>query len=186
MLRFLALACGAGIAWAGAASAQAIIIGGGLAKDCYESVEDGSTRYTQIERICTNALTQESLTRTNRAATLVNRGIVRMRAERYEDAIADYDRALALEPELGAAYLNRGAALIFMEEYEQAVASLDRAIDLETQDLHAAYYNRAIARERSGDVEGAYFDFARAGDLMPDWDLPQRQLSRFTVVGPDT
>ena len=59
--------------------------------------------------------------------------------------------------------------------------SLNRAIELDTNDLFAAYYNRAIARENTGDVPGAYYDFQRSLELKPGWDLAQRQLSRFEV-----
>lgn len=164
------------------AAGQAIVIGGGLAKDCYESVEAGTGQTRQVEQTCTRALTEETMTRANRAATYVNRGIVRMRDGRHDAALSDYDRALRIEPELGAAYLNRGAALIHQKRFEEALAALDRAIELETKELYAAHYNRAIARERTGDVEGAYSDFLKASELKPDWELVKRQLERFTVV----
>lgn len=165
------------------ANAQAVIIGGGLAKDCYLAVEAGATNFVQTERLCTRALEGETMTRGNRAATYVNRGILRMRNDRIDGAIDDYDRALQLDDELGAAWLNRGAALILDDQIAEALVALDKAISFETQDLHAAHYNRALAREKSGDVTGAYYDFRDAAALKPDWDLPQYQLQRFTVVG---
>ncbi|MCI4644247.1 MAG: tetratricopeptide repeat protein [Hyphomonadaceae bacterium] len=166
---------------AGTASAQAIIIGGGMAKDCFLSVQAQSTRFSEVEDMCSMALESEVMTRANRAATYVNRGIIRMRAGNYDDALSDYDRALSLREDLGAAYLNRGAALILAGDHAAAKAALDRAIELGTNDLHAAHYNRAIAKEHTGDVPGAYYDFREAAELKPDWDLPQLQLERFTV-----
>lgn len=167
---------------AGTASAQAIIIGGGLAKDCFMEVQAQSTQFTQVEDTCTKALESEVMTRANRAATYVNRGIIRMRSGDYPSALSDYDRAIGLDEELGAAYLNRGAALILSGDHAGAKEALDRAIELHTNDLHAAHYNRAIAREHTGDVSGAYYDFLEAAELAPEWDLPQRQLERFTVT----
>jgi len=164
------------------ASAQAFIIGGGMAKDCYTDVRDGRESYRALERVCTDALQQEALTAENRAATHVNRGIARMRAERYEAAMEDYNRALEIDATLGAAYLNIGAALIFQRRFDEALEPLDTAIELDSEDLFAAYYNRAIAREQTGDIEGAYDDFQRSGELKPDWELPRRQLARFTVT----
>ncbi|MEM0986485.1 MAG: tetratricopeptide repeat protein [Pseudomonadota bacterium] len=164
------------------ASAQAFVIGGGMAKDCYTKVRDGSDTFRSLERLCTQALQQEALTPTNKAATYVNRGIARMRAERYDSAIEDYERAISFSEDLGAAYLNLGAALIFQRRYDEALAPLDKSITLESQDLFAAHYNRAIAREQSGDIEGAYEDFLRSTELKPEWDLARRQLDRFTVT----
>lgn len=167
---------------AGMANAQAIVIGGGLAKDCFFAVAGDTQNFTSTDNLCTRALEEETMTRSNRAATYVNRGILRMRAGQLDSALEDYERAISLQEDLGAAYLNRGAALIFADDFVGALEALNRAIELDTQDLHAAYYNRAIAREQSGDVTGAYYDFLQAKELNPDWDLVDRQLSRFSVT----
>ena len=182
MLRPALLAAGLAIGLAMPTSGQAIVLGGGLAKDCYEAVKAGSERVHQTEQTCTRALELEAMTRTNRAATYVNRGILKMRAERYDQAQSDYDRALAISPELGAAYLNRGAALIHQKRFEEALVALNRAIELGTEEMFAAHYNRAIAKERTGDVEGAYYDFLRSSELKPEWELVKRQLERFSIV----
>ena len=182
---YMKRACLAGIAClgfiAGTASAQVTVIGGGLAKDCFLKVESGSTNYVDVKQTCTLALESEVMTRINRAATYVNRGIIRMRSGDHDGALGDFDRAISLQEDLGAAYLNRGAALILLGDYENAKFALDTAIDLDTKDMHAAHYNRAIAKERTGDIPGAYYDFQEAAGLKPDWDLPLRQLERFTV-----
>jgi len=183
MLKRLSVVAALAAACAFPATGQAVVIGGGLAKDCFMQVEAQSSRFIEVERICTRALESETMTRTNRAATYVNRGIIRMRAGSYDRAIRDYDRAINLQEELGAAYLNRGAALILRGDPADAIGDLDRAISFESNDLHAAHYNRALARERTGDVTGAYYDFKTASELRPEWQLPLRQLERFTVTG---
>jgi tetratricopeptide (TPR) repeat protein len=60
--------------------------------------------------------------------------------------------------------------------------SLNKAIELDSHDLYAAYYNRAIAREHTGDIQGAYFDFKRADELNPESDLAKRQMERFQIT----
>ena len=60
--------------------------------------------------------------------------------------------------------------------------SLEKAIELNSEDLYAAYYNRAIARENTGDVQGAYYDFVKSKELNPEFDATDRQLARFTVT----
>lgn len=161
--------------------AQVFVIGTGLGGECYQQTQRNYTSYTTAERTCTRAIREETMTRPNRAATYVNRGVLRMRNGDYDSAIADYAEAVRLQPELGAAYLNQGAALIYKKEFGAAIGPLDKAIELNSSDLFAAYYNRGIAREHSGDVNGAYQDFLTALELKPDWDLAQYQLNRFSV-----
>ncbi|MEM6651975.1 MAG: tetratricopeptide repeat protein [Pseudomonadota bacterium] len=177
----LMLAAAATALIAETASAQVFVIGNGLGGECYTKTKNKSSNFRETEQICTRALREQTMTRSNRAATLVNRGVLRMRAGRYDSALEDYAEATRLQPELGAAYLNQGAALIYQRNFQSAIDPLSRAIELNSLDLFAAYYNRAIARENSGDVEGAYFDFKKSLELKPDWDLAGRQLARFTV-----
>ena len=68
------------------------------------------------------------------------------------------------------------------KDYNAAMESLNKAIELDSHDLYAAYYNRAIAKEQTGDIQGAYFDFKRADELNPDSDLAKRQMERFQVT----
>lgn len=163
------------------ASAQVFVIGNGLGGECYEKTKSGSTYFAAAEDVCTRALREQAMTRSNRAATYVNRGVLRMRKGYYDKALEDYDAAINLRPNIGEAYLNRGAALIYTSDFASAIAPLDRAIELDSRDLFAAYYNRGIAKENSGDIPGAYYDFQKALELKPDWDLALHQLSRFTV-----
>lgn len=163
------------------ASAQVFVIGNGLGGECYQKTKNDYISFRDADQTCTRALREQVMTRSNRAATYVNRGVLRMRAGKYDAALADYAEATDLNPELGAAFLNEGAAHIYRQDFAAALAPLDRAIELESADLFAAYYNRAIAKENTGDVSGAFHDFETALELKPGWDLAERQLTRFTV-----
>ena len=167
------------------ANAQVFVIGNGLGAECYQNTKQASASFVRSDEICTRALREETMTRENRAATYVNRGVLRMRNGRHDDALADYANAIELKSELGAAYLNRGAAYIYQRDFASAIAPHERAIQLKSKDLFAAHYNLAIARENTGDVPGAYADFKKALELKPEWDLAIRQLERF-VVTPST
>ncbi|HPF22257.1 MAG TPA: tetratricopeptide repeat protein [Hyphomonas sp.] len=181
MTRFALLAASLVALAVPAASAQVSVIGGGVARDCYEAALFSKVSPQEGEKICTKAIESEVMKLENRAATYTNRGVLRMRAGKYDAALADYAVAKNLKPELGAIWLNEGAAHIFRKDYATALVSLDKAIELETQDLYAAYYNRAIAKENTGDVPGAYFDFQKSLELKPDFERAEWQLSRFTV-----
>ena len=163
------------------ASAQVTVIGGGMARECFESAKHAWVSPSEGEKICTRALNYETLNVSNRAATYTNRGVFRMRDGDYDKALADYATAKELRPELGEIYLNEGAALIFKQDFSSALDSLNTAIELESDDLHAAYYNRAIAREKLKDFQGAYADFKMALELKPDWEMAEWQVSRFIV-----
>lgn len=164
------------------ATAQAVyVIGGGLGEQCFEETKRGRTSPSEAEQVCTRALNTEAMTTSNRAATFINRGVLRMRDGRYDAALEDYGNAERIKADEGAIYLNKGAAHIYMQDYGSAIPALDRAIQLDTQDLYAAYYNRAIAKEYTDDISGAYYDFMKALELKPEWQLAEQQLERFTV-----
>jgi tetratricopeptide (TPR) repeat protein len=106
---------------------------------------------------------------------------VYVRQVKLDTALSDYSASKRISPDSGPTWLNEGAAFILKQDYNSALVSLDRAIALDSIDLYAAYYNRALARERTGDVEGAYYDFVKSKELNPDYAPTDDQLARFTV-----
>src|SRR6185437_2346267 len=79
-----------------AAQGAVMTIGGPLSHLCYESALAADSRAEALDG-CTRALEEESLTTPDRAATLVNRGILFMSGGHYADADADFDAALKIE-----------------------------------------------------------------------------------------
>jgi tetratricopeptide (TPR) repeat protein len=163
------------------AMAQVLVIGNGLAKECFDAAKGSSVRYEIGIATCSRAINTQSMTRANRAATYINRGVLMMRAGRYDSALTDYDRAKNIDADTGAVYLNTGAAHIYMKDYDLALPALDKAIELDSQDLFAAYYNRGLVKEYTGDVTGAYYDFKKSLELKPGWVQAEQQLARFTI-----
>jgi tetratricopeptide (TPR) repeat protein len=86
---------------------------------------------------------------------------------RSEDALADYDQALALEPGHAAAHFGRGVTLADLGRSEDALAALDQAITLDPGNA-AAHVNRGIALAALGNLDQALADFDTADDLAPD------------------
>ncbi len=173
-------------ALAGVASttdAAIMVLGRTDARACYEAARDGRSDPGALA-ICDKAVQQDWISEGDLAATHVNRGILSMRRTDVDDAIADFNRAIRLRPDIGEAYLNRGAALLLKGADEAALKDLDAALRLGSRQPQSAHYNRAIARERLGDVRGAYDDYQAALAILPDWPLPQTQLERFTIVVP--
>ncbi len=163
------------------AAAATLVIGGGFAQSCYQQTEAGLKSPSSVEAICTRALEDEAMSRNDRAATLNNRGIVRMRGGDIKTALDDFDRALRLREDLGDAWLNRGAALIRDGQYALAIEALDKAVAVGSVRPEAAHFNRAMAREQLGDTTGAYFDLLESLEINPDFKDAQEELKRFTV-----
>src|SRR5436190_2117430 len=81
-------------------------------------------------------------------------------------AIANYDRAIQLDPKDAAIYNNRGLAKQAKGDFNAAIADFNRAIELNPKDA-VAYSNRGNARDEKGDLEGAIADYSRGIELNP-------------------
>jgi tetratricopeptide (TPR) repeat protein len=157
-----------------------VISSGGLAHECFLSARLGHLSEASIQQ-CSDALEHDPLDLHDRAGTFINRGTLRLHRKSWALALADFDAAIALDPNIGEGHVNRAAALISLARPAEAVAAADRGIALNPSEPHKAYFNRATARELTGDVEGAYRDYTRATELAPDWEAPKVELKRFTV-----
>jgi tetratricopeptide (TPR) repeat protein len=174
--------CALGVAsLASQTHAAVTVVGNGLARSCFEVAEFGGNANDGIAT-CTRALDEAALTVRDRAATLVNRGILYARADQTDAAMADYNKGIDLEPSLGEAYVDRGAALIILKQYADALQDIDKGISMGANHLQIAYYDRGIADEALGNVRGAYEDYKKATEIEPDFALASSQLSRFKVV----
>ena len=85
----------------------------------------------------------------------------------YHGAIADYDRAIELDPENAEGYYNRGIAKSGLDDYHGAIADYDRAIEL-NPNYAEAYFLRGFAKHKLGDYRGAKADYDRAIELKPE------------------
>jgi len=165
----------------GQANAVTIVLGGGLAVECYSLAENADPN--EAFDICSRALRDPDTSVRDRAATYINRSVIRLRVRDYNGAIGDADQSIQRWPSLSEAYVNRGAALINLNKPNDAVRELDRAIDMGLDKLHLAYYNRAMAKEQLQDIRGAYADLRKVVELMPEYTLAVEQLKRFSIVG---
>ncbi|KQY30173.1 hypothetical protein ASD21_13805 [Caulobacter sp. Root1455] len=168
---------------AGTAGASTLVIGGGAAKDCADAAINGRKDGASVTT-CTVALETETLNFRDRARTYVNRGVLQMRQQDYDGAVADFDAASRIDPNLGEAFVNRGAAYVGTSRYGEGLSQIDQGLALGVKDPEKAYYNRAVANEGLGDVTAAYRDFSKAAELAPTWDAPKTELTRFTVKRP--
>lgn len=66
-----------------------------------------------------------------------------MAAQRFDEALAAYDRLLAVQPAHFEAHYNRGVILSQQRAYEEALAALDRALKLQPN-VAAVHFNRGV------------------------------------------
>ncbi len=97
-----------------------------------------------------------------------NRGTTYFNMEDYQAALADYTRAIELNPQFAAAYWNRGISYYDLEDYQAALADFTRAIELNPEDA-AAYYNRANIYDDLEDYHAALADYTRVIELNPEY-----------------
>jgi tetratricopeptide (TPR) repeat protein len=165
---------------AGPATASTII-GGGFGHDCYVAARTGNGAHSGLEA-CNHAIDLETMSLDERAATLVNRGIVRMQTRQLEAAIADFDAAIQARPATAEAYINKGIALFHLGGRDHdAIQLLTQGLERGPAQPEIAYYVRGIANEQIGETRSAYEDYSRAAALKPDWAEPIAQLQRFSV-----
>ena len=116
------------------------------------------------------------------AVALTNRSVIHLMRKEYDATIADTTVALGWDNKLPEALVNRGVARMLAGRPKDAVSDLTAGLNLGPANLERVYFNRAMAREDSGDLVGAYLDYRKASELSPSWDRPKQELARFTVV----
>ena len=183
MAKFRYLAAAAFAAFAVPAVGSVVVVGNSSARQCFEAADSPLQPSVADVRTCDMAFTQEALSQRDMVATHVNRGILRLRRGAVDEAIADFDAAIRLDPRQPEAYLNKGAALIRAENPAEALGLFTVALERNTARPEIAHFGRAIANEELGNVRAAYNDYRRASELDPDWQDPRTELARFRIVG---
>lgn len=165
------------------ATAQSMQVIGGQqsARNCYTAATMAAQMHIasddEIEE-CTYALKNALLTRKDRVATLINRGIIFVALEEYDQAIEDYDDAFKLSPNVAEIHVNRGNMFFMTRIFERAIAEYTLALEMDFSKEHIALYNRGLTYEKMGDYEKAEADYRRALEILPGWNQAERKLNR--------
>ncbi len=94
-----------------------------------------------------------------RAAWYGNRGNIYINQQKYELALADYNKAILLNPNLAGAYYNRGVLYRLQEKYDLALADWNKAIEI-NPNFAEAYVNRGAL----------YYDLQKYELALADWN----------------
>ncbi len=100
------------------------------------------------------------------AMTLNNRGFAHFRKGELENALADFNRAIRMQPQLADAYNNRGNVWQEKGDLEKALADFNQAIKLNPRHS-AAFNNRANLHQLKGHLAEALADYNQSIALEP-------------------
>jgi len=102
----------------------------------------------------------------DRARAEVALGIRQMGPGAYDQAIAHFDRAIAIWPEFADAYLNRAVAEHSISQRPAALADLDKSLDL-NPNLIRAYNERGQIYLENADPQHAIQEFDKSLQVKP-------------------
>jgi tetratricopeptide (TPR) repeat protein len=97
-----------------------------------------------------------------------NRGYYYHSVNRINEALADYDVALALNSRVPRTWMNKGLVLAELGRRDSALICFNRALELQP-DRTDALNNRGGIRLQKGDLAGAVDDFSRAIEIRADF-----------------
>ncbi len=95
------------------------------------------------------------------------RGNALINLNRYEEALKSLDKALELNPDDFSVEMLRGDALSDLKRYPSAISAYSRSLAINPHPW--VYYNRGVARLKTGDNQGALDDFTEALRLKPNY-----------------
>jgi tetratricopeptide (TPR) repeat protein len=108
-----------------------------------------------------NAVNEAAL---SEAETWFTQGVYQQETGNLEEALASYDKALELRPDLYGIWFNRANALSDLQRLEEALASYDKALEFKP-DLYEGWYNRGNALYNLGRMDEATASYNKAQEI---------------------
>ena len=113
-----------------------------------------------------------------------NTGVELARHGRLDEAIAEYDAGIALDPSISSLYYARAKAYTELRQFQPALTDLNKALELDP-DKPQYYYERAVVYHALGDRARAEADVhsVLAVTSDPDYVYPAMNLLNRIVGG---
>lgn len=127
---------------------------------------------------CTRVMNSGRLPREQMYIGHFNRGTAYRRAGDFDEALADFEKVVALRPSFARGFHARGLVHDDLGARQEALADVDRAIDIDSTDW-SAYYSRAVLLRAEQDFDGALASLDKAVALQPK--QPQVLLLRALI-----
>ena len=131
-------------------------------QSAYDAYDDALDEYADGEYAAALSNVNVALNRDSEEALFHGlRGSIRLKQSRYDDAVTNFDRAIARDSTYYLHYLNRGMALSKTSERRRAKADLSRSVRL--LPTASAYQTLGQIAEAEGDPQSAKQYYAQAG-----------------------
>ncbi|HNX79103.1 MAG TPA: tetratricopeptide repeat protein [Prolixibacteraceae bacterium] len=126
----------------------------------------GNCRSKMVEMVESLATSQEQINVTSRSKGPVPSKVSQIipGSSDYDLILADYTRAVQLQPAFFFGFFNRAYIYLKQGKYPDAMDDLNKAIALEPE-FAEAYYNRGLTRIYMNDTKGGAIDLSKAGEL---------------------
>ncbi|HEY2137005.1 MAG TPA: tetratricopeptide repeat protein [Xanthobacteraceae bacterium] len=118
---------------------------------------------------CERAIASHKLKGRNLAFIYLNRGQTYYERNDYDRAIADFTRAIEVDPTYPMGYNNRANSWHIKGDEDRAIASYDQTIRLDPN-YTAAFTGRGLAYEKKGNIEQARRDYNAALAVPQKYD----------------
>ena len=105
----------------------------------------------------------------------LERGLQQANVGDLESAIASWDEALALDPNLLEAWQHRGGALGNVGRLEESIASFEKVLFLDPEHQQA-WFSRGLVLEASGKMEDAIASYQKTLELDPSFEMAQQRI----------
>ena len=126
----------------------------GLVKNYFQDHLEEIDNFSRTKELCTE------FTESNSSTKLV----MNFRSRNYSGAIADFDKAIEINPRFAKAYYRRGIVKNYYQDRTGALKDFNKAIEV-NPGYAEAYHKRGILKEILDHKEGGIFDLKRAGEL---------------------
>jgi tetratricopeptide (TPR) repeat protein len=151
----------------------------------YRNAKEALEELNQIFVIIKPQNTQP-VTPTQSSEDWLNEGDKLLHLQKYTEAIASYNKAIAIKPDYHEALYRQGVALRQLHRYTEAIESYDKAIAIKPDD-HQTWNNRGIALDELKRYTEAIGSYNKAIAIKPDyyqaWNnqgIALRQLQEYT------
>lgn len=107
-----------------------------------------------------------------------------LKANDFDTAMADLNKAAELKPTAASVYADRGLINMRKEQYDASVEQFNKAVELDPSDSLSFFYIGTI-KERQGRTDEAITAFERSAALNPNDELSKNAAARLTKVRSD-
>jgi tetratricopeptide (TPR) repeat protein len=142
----------------------ALDFSGALMTYTLDEIESINGKRAQIYQ--PNINTQEEKKDISASHAVLNKGLDYLDRKMYDDAIAEFNKAIEINPDYTDAYYNRGLSNAKKGNLDQAISDYSKAIEINPNDADT-YFNRGLAYHKKNQFDQAISDYTKSIQINP-------------------